>query len=159
VRIGHTEVAQIRDYAQAVADDAQFDKATTQWDFWIVSTEMDDAIKRQANQRNREPGLLDDYDDVNVRIWAKTWGQIIQDATHRLKFVRQQLEYTSSRDEAIQYLHERHREYVPRRSSSPRRLRTMRLATRSRRHPGRPRSKPTRPCRNAATSPPRRQPS
>ena len=113
VRIGHTEVAQIRDYAQAVADDAQFDKATTQWDFWIVSTEMDDAIKRQANQRNREPGLLDDYDEVNVRIWAKTWGQIIQDATHRLKFVRQQLEYTSGRDQAIQYLHERHREYVP----------------------------------------------
>jgi hypothetical protein len=47
LRIGHTEVAQIRDYAQAVADDAQFDKATTQWDFWLVSTEMDDAIKRQ----------------------------------------------------------------------------------------------------------------
>lgn len=113
VRIGHTEVAQIRDYAQAVADDAQFDKASTQWDFWIVSTAMDDAIKRQANQRNREPGLLDDYDEVNVRIWAKTWGQIIQDATHRLKFVRQQLEYTSARDQAIQYLHERHREYVP----------------------------------------------
>ena len=113
VRIGHKEVAQIRDYAQAVADDAQFDKATTQWDFWVVSTDMDDAIRRQANQRNREPGLLDDYEDVNVRIWAKTWGQIIQDATHRLKFVRQQLEYTSGRDQAIQYLHERHQDYVP----------------------------------------------
>jgi hypothetical protein len=74
---------------------------------------MDDAIRRQANQRNREPGLLDDYEDVNVRIWAKTWGQIIQDATHRLKFVRQQLEYTSGRDDAIQYLHERHQAYVP----------------------------------------------
>lgn len=113
VKVGHKEVAQIRDYAQAVADDAQFDKATTQWDFWVVSTEMDDAIKRQANQRNREPGLLDDYEDVNVRIWAKTWAQIIQDGTHRLKFVRQQLEYTSGRDQAIQYLHERHEDYVP----------------------------------------------
>jgi hypothetical protein len=113
VSIGHKEVAQIRDYAQAVADDAQFDKTATQWDFWVVSTDMDDAIKRQANQRNREPGLLDDYEGVNVRIWAKTWGQIIQDATHRLKFVRQQLEYTSGRDQAIQYLHERHRDYVP----------------------------------------------
>jgi hypothetical protein len=48
-----------------------------------------------------------------VRIWAKMWGQIIQDATHRLNFVRQQLEYTSGRAQAIQYLHERHREYVP----------------------------------------------
>lgn len=74
---------------------------------------MGDAIRRQANQRNREPGLLDDYEDVHVRIWAKAWGQIIRDATHRLKFVRQQLEYTFGRDEAIQYLHERHPEYVP----------------------------------------------
>jgi hypothetical protein len=113
VNVGHKEVAQIRDYAQAVADDAQFDKTTTQWDFWVVSTDMDDAIRRQANQRNREPGLLDDYDDINLRIWAKTWGQIIQETTHRLKFVRQQLEYTSGRDEAIQYLHERHQDFVP----------------------------------------------
>lgn len=113
VTVGHKEVAQIRDYAQAVAADDQFDKAKTQWDFWIISTSMDDAIRRQANQRNREPGLLDEYDDLNVRIWAKTWGEVIQEATHRMKFVRQQLEYTSGRDEAIQYLHDRHQEFVP----------------------------------------------
>lgn len=113
VTVGHKEVAQIRDYAQAVATDDQFDKAKTQWDFWVISTSMDDAIRRQANQRNREPGLLDDYDDLNVRIWAKTWGEVIQEATHRMKFVRQQLEYTSGRDEAIQYLHDRHQEFVP----------------------------------------------
>lgn len=113
VKVGHEEVAQIRDYAQAVADDSQFDKSTTQWDFWVVSTDVDEAVRRQASQRGREPGLLDDYDDVNVRIWVKTWGQIIQDATHRMKFVRQQLEYSSGRDESIQYLHERHQDYVP----------------------------------------------
>lgn len=113
VNIGHKELDQIRDYATAVAKDPQFDKATTRWDFWIVSTDMKEVAHRQASQRNREPGLVDEYDDLNVRIWAETWGQITRDARHRLKFLRGQLDYTSSRDEAVEYLHRRHADFVP----------------------------------------------
>jgi hypothetical protein len=113
VNLGHAEVDQIRDYAQAVANDPQFDKQSTHWDFWVISTEMRDVVRRQANQRHRPPGLLDDYEDVNVRIWARTWGQVIQDARHRLKFLRGQLQYTSGRDQALEYLRTRHRAYVP----------------------------------------------
>jgi hypothetical protein len=113
VRLGHKEVAQIRDYAAAIAEDSQFDKETTTWDFWVVSTEMSDAVRRQSTQRNRAAGILDDYGELNVRIWAKTWGQIIGDARHRLKFVRSQLAYTPGYHDAIAYLHERHREFVP----------------------------------------------
>jgi hypothetical protein len=113
VKLGHKEVAQIRDYAAAIAEDTQFDKESTTWDFWVISTDMADAVRRQTTQRNRAAGILDDYGDLNVRIWAKTWGQIITDARHRLKFVRSHLEYTSGYDEAIKYLHERHRDFVP----------------------------------------------
>jgi hypothetical protein len=74
---------------------------------------MKEVAHRQASQRNREPGLVDEYDDLNVRVWAKTWGQIFQDARHRLKFVRGQLDYTSSRDHAIEYLHRCHADFVP----------------------------------------------
>jgi hypothetical protein len=112
VKLGH-KVAQIRDYAAAIAQDSQFDKETTSWDFWVISTDVSDAVRRQTTQRNRATGILDDYGDLNVRIWAKTWGQIIEDARHRLKFVRAQLQYTSGRDEAIAYLHEKHRDFVP----------------------------------------------
>lgn len=113
VKLGHKEVDQIRDYATAVAEDPQFDKSRTHWDFWIVSSDAKEVIQRQASQRGRPLGLLDDYEGINVRIWVKTWGQLIQDARHRLKFVRSQLQYASDHDKAIRYLHERHREYVP----------------------------------------------
>jgi hypothetical protein len=113
VKLGHKELAQIRDYATAVANDTQFDKQRTWWDFWVVSTDIADAARRQTTQRDRPVGLIDEYSDVNVRIWAKTWGQIIEDARHRLKFVRRQLNYASGRDHAIEYLHERHRDFIP----------------------------------------------
>jgi hypothetical protein len=113
VKLGHRELAQIRDYATAVANDMQFDKDRTWWDFWVVSTDIADAVRQQTVQRDRPVGLIDEYADVNVRIWAKTWGQIIEDARHRLKFVRRQLNYASGRDEAIEYLHERYREFIP----------------------------------------------
>lgn len=113
VKVGHKEAAQIRDYAQAIASDSQFDKATTRWEFWVVSTEMHDVIHQQANQRHRPAGVLDDYEALNVRIWARTWGEIIGDVRHRLKFVRGQLDYSSGRDEALEYLHRRHADFVP----------------------------------------------
>ncbi len=113
VELGHRELDQVRDYAQSVANDSQFDTQTTHWDFWVISGDMRDVVKRQANQRGRAAGLLDDWQDGNVRIWARTWAQVIQDARHRLTFVRGRLQYTSGRDAALQYLRDRHGEFVP----------------------------------------------
>jgi hypothetical protein len=38
VDLGHKELAQIRDYAQAVINDSQFDTTSTHWDFWVISS-------------------------------------------------------------------------------------------------------------------------
>ena len=40
-----------QDYAQAVATDARFDKTTTDWDFVVVSRELDSYASGRANQK------------------------------------------------------------------------------------------------------------
>lgn len=48
-----------------------------------------------------------------IRVWALTWGEILDNALHRLKFVRQHLDYQPSAAEAIRYLRETHAKYLP----------------------------------------------
>jgi hypothetical protein len=51
--------------------------------------------------------------DSNLRVWARTWGEIIEDAKHRLKFVRSQLEYHPDADQALAFLREKYPSYLP----------------------------------------------
>jgi hypothetical protein len=113
VKIGLDELNQIERYADAVVNDSQFDLKTTRWDFVVVSGELSSTAANRANQRGRDPGLVVDFEDADVRVWAKTWGQIIEDAKHRMKYVRNALGYHPDRDAAVRYLHDRHRDFVP----------------------------------------------
>ncbi len=72
--------SQVIKYATAVSNDERFKDTNTEWHFLAISNEMDDSVRLMANQANREPGLiLDGSKDGNFYVWAKTWGQIIQD--------------------------------------------------------------------------------
>ena len=70
-------------------------------------------IEEHANRThtNRPQGLIDEQD--GMRIWIKTWGQAIEDAGHRLKFVQERLDYSSTREHAVAYLNETHARYLP----------------------------------------------
>ncbi len=48
-----------------------------------------------------------------IRVWAWTWGEVIDAALHRLKFVRQHLDYQPSAIEALSYLRATHAKYLP----------------------------------------------
>ena len=48
-----------------------------------------------------------------MRVWARTWGELIEDASFRLKFVRDQLGYDPSTQQAFKYLREAHAQFVP----------------------------------------------
>ena len=67
VRITQKETGQIMAYAQAVANDPQFADADVQWDFWIVSTQMDDMVRRDASQPPEPPGRIANWGNVRVR--------------------------------------------------------------------------------------------
>ncbi len=111
VRIGHKEVGQVKSYAQAVANDPQFADADVQCDFWVISTEMDDVIRKDASQPNEPPGRIANWG--NVRVWAKTWAEIVDDCETRLHYYRECLEHDPAAKHASGYLQRVHGKRTP----------------------------------------------
>ena len=106
-------LGQIEDYAITVAKDERFRDTKTKWVFWAISNEMTEEARRKAHQRERPAGLVFDDAELRVTVWAKTWGQIIQDCKGRLNFFRQKLDYEADRASALNYLKKAHEKYIP----------------------------------------------
>ena len=113
VRIGQEQIAQVKKYASAVAADERFDKQKTKWEFWIVSNEIANDAQSDARQRGCPHGVVSDPDDNNVRIWVKTWGEILQECDGRLRFFRDNPNYIPEFDEAFARLAEAHKRLIP----------------------------------------------
>ena len=111
VDIGPAELQQIEDYAFAVAQDERFNQPNVTWEFMVVGNTLKGSAKIRARQANRPEGLV--HDGEGVRVWARTWAEVLGDATHRLKFVQDSLEYQSSREHGLAYLRETHARYLP----------------------------------------------
>lgn len=58
-------------------------------------------------------GLVSDDADRRIRIWVKTWGEIIHDAEHRGKYVKQQLGVAPDQRGALDDLRRVHGEKLP----------------------------------------------
>lgn len=118
VPAGQKELAQIKAYAMAVAKDPRFASSTTEWDFWLVTGEIDDVVRQEANQRGRERGVvfepdLPDAPGAKVRVWVRDWGQIIDDAKRRLDYFQKSLQHDPSLDDARDYLRRNHGDVIP----------------------------------------------
>ncbi|MDX2103129.1 MAG: ATP-binding protein [Alphaproteobacteria bacterium] len=98
-------LSQIRKYAKAVALDPRFKHNNVEWDFIAISNSFTPGAELEANMKDKPRGLILELDNtIRVRVWAKTWGQIIQAAEGRLTFYRRRLEYQASDEEALSYL-------------------------------------------------------
>lgn len=113
VKIGPDELTQIQKYAFAVVGDERFTATDVFWDFVIVSNELTEYAKQSSSQANREPGLFWEADNRAARIWVWSWGQVIEQARHRLKFVQQSLDYEGTEEQALARLREVHGKYLP----------------------------------------------
>lgn len=49
----------------------------------------------------------------SLRIWAVQWGELLENAQHRLKFVQGQLNYMVTDEGAIEYLRRAHQQFLP----------------------------------------------
>lgn len=112
------ELKQIKDYAKAVAGDPRFNETSTIWDFWLVTTDLDDDVRQEATQANRPRGLvyepkLENAPASTVRVWVRNWSEIIEDATRRLSYFRDGLDHDPSLPNVLDYLARQHADVVP----------------------------------------------
>lgn len=109
-----TEVlGQVKSYAFAVAGDERFKDTKTKWVFWAISNEISPEARREGRQNGRAEGLIHDDIESRMTIWAKSWGQIINEARARHEYLRRQLEYEADSTSARAYLEKTHKKYLP----------------------------------------------
>ncbi|SCG45717.1 hypothetical protein GA0070613_1371 [Micromonospora inositola] len=115
VVVGAKEVNQIKSYAQAVAFDDQFHDRTVEWDFWLVTTRMDRVARIDANQRERKPGCVWDFTEgaITVRVWLRTWSEIVEECHDRLQYFREHLDHDPNLGHALEYLNANHSAVIP----------------------------------------------
>jgi hypothetical protein len=67
----------------------------------------------EARQANAPRGLVLVLEEpIKIRVWARTWGEIIQEAEGRLTFYKRRLEYQASDNEALRYLSKINADYL-----------------------------------------------
>jgi hypothetical protein len=105
-------ILQVKKYANAVADDDRFKASGVEWDFIAVSNDFTRGAAQEARQTGKLRGLVAEYDDPKIRVWIKTWAQIISEAEGRLTFYKRQLEYEANDVEALNYLRTINADYL-----------------------------------------------
>lgn len=111
-KVNRDALSQISNYAHMVANDERFKGTHTKWSFVVISNEVDDYVASKAKQRDRPRGLVEDIEEPSIKIWVKTWAQILQESEGRLKFFKQRLEYSANEPEALRYLQEMNEKYL-----------------------------------------------
>jgi hypothetical protein len=82
------------------------------WDFIVVGTDVKGTPDLERKESQGRPfGQI--MDAGGVRVWVRTWAEIIDDAQHRLKFVKEKLDYSPDAKQALEYLHATHAKYLP----------------------------------------------
>lgn len=118
VKATATEVRQIKSYANAVVADPRFASTRAVWDFWLVVAEMDHEVRLETTQRGREKGLIHEPQDpaapeTSVRVWVKTWAEVLEEAQQRLEYFRSNLRHDPSMEDARDYLATNHGDVIP----------------------------------------------
>jgi hypothetical protein len=102
VALGSKEASQIRRYGQTIQNSDEFDKSSTHWDIFLVSSKISEEIELDRNQKGRPAGCL--YEWENMTLWAFTWAEIIQRARDEMQLVRDHLRIKSQHLTINQYL-------------------------------------------------------
>jgi hypothetical protein len=104
-KLNEDVINQIKKYAKAVALDDRFKHPNVEWDFVAVANSFTKDAEFDARQKDKPRGMVLEVDDpIKIRVWAKTWGEIIQEAEGRLTFYKRRLEYQANDREALRYL-------------------------------------------------------
>jgi Histidine kinase-, DNA gyrase B-, and HSP90-like ATPase len=95
--IRRKELDQLEDYVNSILAQPDFVNTSTNWNFYLVTSEYDGVVKERITQENRAVGLF--IDKPNHKVWVKSWAELLRDAESRLKFVQDQLRIEVSAEE------------------------------------------------------------
>jgi len=115
----NTEVlSQTESYAFAIARDARFQGVNTAWTFWALSNEMTDEARFKTEQSDRPKGMVyqmknDPNKNYAITVWAKTWSEVIEQCTGRLKFFQERLNYNASQSTGRKHLQDTYPKFIP----------------------------------------------
>ncbi|WP_326762746.1 ATP-binding protein [Streptomyces phaeochromogenes] len=107
---------QVDDYMQAVLKEPRFANVETTWDFYLVVRSVKDRLKPSVRQANKPEGLYSEptqFEHASVRVWVRTWSEILHEAKQRLEFVRKGIAHNPSLEQALAYLRHRHGDLLP----------------------------------------------
>lgn len=112
VKLGMSEISQIKSYAYAIAEDERFEAVNTRWNFWVVSNAFSKDGRREARQGGRPPGQVYKSEDGSIEVWCKTWAEILQEASSRMKFVENKLKANIDRESSLKHLQATYEKYL-----------------------------------------------
>jgi hypothetical protein len=95
--IGRKELDQLEDYVNSILAQPDFINTSTNWNFYLVTSEYDGVVKERITQENRAAGVF--IDKPNHKVWVKSWAELLRDAEGRLRFVQDQLRIEVSAEE------------------------------------------------------------
>lgn len=117
-RITPAVLQEVRDYAYAIARDERFHSVPARWTFWALSNQISEQAQEEAMVKNLPPGVVYQSGVVAGRnyeytIIAKTWAQVLDQATQRLNFFRTHLGYSPTFSQGREYLNAVYRKFIP----------------------------------------------
>lgn len=102
VPLGRKEVEQIRRYRDVIFESHEFDKESTFWDIYLVSSKASGAVEKDRHQKNLEHGIV--WQGENMNVWAFEWSEIITKAKEEMSLVRDHLETKTKELSVSEYL-------------------------------------------------------
>lgn len=100
LKIGRKELDQLEDYVNAIIAQPDFLNTSTYWNFFLIGSEYDEVVKEKITQQARPMGIY--TDQINYKVWVKSWAEIIQNCEGRHEFIQRKLQIQVSDKEISQ---------------------------------------------------------
>jgi len=112
VKIGRKEIAQVKDYALVISESPQFDKHSTQWEFMVVSSDIQEKAEWELTEsKDHRPGC--DLDREDCRIFVRRWGELVDERKAELDFATSLLQQRTENLEELDYFRRKFGDLLP----------------------------------------------
>ena len=111
VKVDADAITQVEKYAYTVEQDERFRHQKTRWSFWVISNDLDGyAARTRTRQKDKPPGLIAETD--NVKVWVRTWSEILTEGKARMRFVQEHLQANVDKETSLRYLKRTYDKYL-----------------------------------------------